>query len=78
MTQYDGFYTMKRLGNTIRLERTKCGLKQKELAQKAGISNGSMNRYEKGLKVAKLSTLEKIAAAMGMKIEVRFVKEERT
>ena len=78
MAECDGYYTMKRVGKIIRLEREKKKLKQKELAEKAGINNCSLNRFEKGLKVAKLSTLEKIAAAMGMRIEVSLVEEKRT
>ena len=63
------------VGTEILVARKRKKLKQKELAKTAGIHACTLNRFEKNLKLPKLSTLEQVAAAMGMKVEVRFVEK---
>jgi DNA-binding XRE family transcriptional regulator len=44
-------------------------LTQAEIAKKAGISQAALSQMEKGEKALRTSTLEKLAAAMGLKVE---------
>lgn len=47
------------------------GLSQEELAQKANVNRTTLSRIESGLRNATIGTLDKLAAAMDMKLDVR-------
>ena len=49
------------IGENIRRIRIRKGLSQKELAEKAGMSNVLLNNYEHGLRNPKAETLQRIA-----------------
>lgn len=51
--------------------RKNAGLTQKELAERIGADKGYISRIERGLTVPTVSTLYRIAAAMGMSVELR-------
>ena len=51
--------------------RKNAGLTQAELAQRIGADKGYISRVERGLTIPTVSTLYKIAAAMGMTVELR-------
>ena len=51
--------------------RKNAGLTQAELAQRIGADKGYISRIERGLTIPTVSTLYKIAAAMGMTVELR-------
>lgn len=51
--------------------RKNAGLTQKELAERIGADKGYISRIERGLTVPTVSTLYRIAAAMGLTIELR-------
>jgi len=51
----------KKLGKKIKLARIEAELKQGELADKIGAKQKSISRYENGLALPSLETLEKIA-----------------
>lgn len=53
-----------RIGNLIREARLKSGLKQKELAEKVGVSESRISQYEGGTQNPRIETIEKIAAAL--------------
>lgn len=55
---------MMTLGQKITYFRKKRGLTQKELAEKAGVSQGAIGQYEIGLTMPRLSTLQRIAVAL--------------
>lgn len=51
--------------------RKNAGLTQKELADRIGADKGYISRIERGITVPTVSTLYRIAAAMGMTVELR-------
>ena len=51
--------------------RKKAGLTQKELAERIGANKGYISRLERGLTIPTVSTLYRIAAAMGLTVELR-------
>ncbi len=51
--------------------RKNAGLSQKELAERIGADKGYISRIERGLTVPTVSTLYRIAAAMGLTVELR-------
>ena len=54
--------------------RKACGLTQKELADRTGIAQGDISRLENGTGNPSIRTLKRLAAGMGMKMKVEFVK----
>ncbi|MBR5434796.1 MAG: helix-turn-helix domain-containing protein [Bacteroidales bacterium] len=51
--------------------RKKAGLTQKELAERIGADKGYVSRLERGLIIPTVPTLYRIAAAMGLGVELR-------
>lgn len=51
--------------------REKKGLSQEELAQKANINRTTLSKIESGLRNATIQTLDKLASALDMKLDVR-------
>mgnify|MGYP002515843765 FL=1 len=60
----------KTMGASIRSLRMHRGLTQEELAQKAGITRANLASIEAGKYSAGLDVLNKIANAMGVKVEI--------
>lgn len=57
-----------KVGEKIRSLRQKKGMLQRELAQKAGVPVRTIGRIERGEVDVRLSTLAKIATALGISI----------
>jgi len=57
----------KKLGKKIKLARVEAELTQGELADKIGAKQKSISRYENGLALPSLDSLEKIAKALKKK-----------
>ena len=55
--------------------RHKSGLTQKELSEKTGITQADISRLEKGNANPSLRTLRRLAAGMGMNLEIKFVPQ---
>ncbi|MBR6161596.1 MAG: helix-turn-helix transcriptional regulator [Bacteroidales bacterium] len=51
--------------------RKNAGLTQQELAERIGTDKGYVSRVERGLIIPSVSTLYRIAAAMGLTVELR-------
>ena len=51
--------------------RKNAGLTQQELAERIGANKGYVSRLERGLITPSVSTLYRIAAAMGLTVELR-------
>jgi len=51
--------------------REKKGITQQELAEKAQVNRVTLNQIESGLRNATISTLDKLAVALGMRLEVK-------
>ena len=62
------------LGHRIRQLRRDRGWSLAELAQRAGTSAPTIHRYEGGWDRFELTTLKKIGAALGVRVEVRLVE----
>lgn len=60
------------IGQAIQLARTKRKLSQKGLATLAGISVSYLSLLERSRRDPPLSTLQRIAAALGMPLEILF------
>lgn len=58
------------IGDNIKKIRIEKGLTQKELGELCGMADSAIRRYEKGPLVPKLSTLNKIADALGVPISL--------
>ena len=57
------------IGNRIREARVQAGLKQKELAEKIGVSESRVSQYEKGSQNPRIGTLLKIADALEISVQ---------
>jgi len=60
------------VGERIRAYRKSSGLTQEKLAEKAELHHTYIGQLERGEKNATLETIEKIAAALGLPLEVLF------
>ena len=60
------------IGQTIQLARSKRKLSQAALAKRAGISVSYLSLLERGRRDPPLSTLQRIAAALVMPVEILF------
>jgi HTH-type transcriptional regulator / antitoxin HipB len=61
------------IGEEIRRLRTECGLSQRQLAELLGVSQSVVARLEAGGVEPRLSTLDRVAKALGVELEVRFL-----
>ena len=53
--------------------RRMSGLTQKELSERTGIAQGDISKLERGSANPSLRTLQRLAAGMGMNLQVSFV-----
>ena len=69
---YEAGYLRFKIGAMLKLAREETGLTQEELAKKLNTKKSAISRIENHAKDIKLSTLEKIAKALGktLRIEV--------
>ena len=60
-----------RVGSALRAVRIRRGLRQSDVALKAGVSAGMVSYLERGrLEVSSLATLRKVAGALDIRIDV--------
>jgi UDP-N-acetylglucosamine 1-carboxyvinyltransferase len=59
-------------GQMIREARLKAGLTQKELGERMGVSESAINKLENSKHAPTLTTLERIAEAVGVKLVLKF------
>lgn len=71
---YDGGYSEAMLasevGEQIRHQREKAGLSQRELAHRMGTSQAAIARLEAGGVGATLTTLQRVATALGLEVNI--------
>ncbi|MBI4699034.1 MAG: helix-turn-helix transcriptional regulator [Nitrospirae bacterium] len=68
---YDEGYEQFKIGIELRQAREKAGLTQEGLAQKLKTKKTAISRIENHARDIKLSTLEKVAHALGRRLEVK-------
>lgn len=61
------------LGEEVRRLRTEQGLSQRELAQRTGVPQSVIARLEAGGVEPRLSTLDRVAQALGVRLDVQFL-----
>lgn len=70
MTDEKKQQTRERIGNRIAALRKLAGYTQEELAQRAGIQRTHLGRIEAGKYAVNLETLQAIAEALGMTLDI--------
>jgi len=68
--EFDKGYRDFKIGVVLKQAREDAGLSQSELAQKIGTQKTSISRIENHAEDIKLSTLEKVALALGRQLKV--------
>ena len=68
---YDEGYEQFKIGVVLKQAREKAGLTQEELAQRLKTKKTAISRIENHAEDIKLSTLEKVANALGKRLEVK-------
>jgi len=67
---YESGYQQFKIGAMLKLAREEAGLTQEQLAQKLRTKKSAISRIENHAEDIKLSTLERIAQALGKKLKV--------
>lgn len=65
------------IGGRIREVRTALGKTQKEVAEKAGMPDSALRKYESGRQIPTIETLHRIADALGVKMYLLISGERR-
>ncbi|MVM33833.1 helix-turn-helix domain-containing protein [Spirosoma sp. HMF4905] len=60
------------IGQKIKEARLKAGLTQKELSERLGISAAAVNKFERRQTPPSISTLERVAKAIGCTLVIDF------
>jgi HTH-type transcriptional regulator/antitoxin HipB len=68
---YDEGYEQFEIGVVLRQARESAGLTQEELARKLKTKKTAISRIENHAEDIKLSTLEKVASALGKRLQVK-------
>jgi len=72
--EYEDAYAAAKLapavGEQIRMAREAAGLSQRELALRMGTSQAAVGRLEAGGAAATLTTLQRVASALGLTVDV--------
>ncbi len=68
---YDKGYEQFKIGVVLKQARESAGLTQEELAQKLKTKKTAISRIENHAEDIKLSTLEKVAHALGKRLQVK-------
>lgn len=68
---YDAGYEQFQVGVMLRQAREAAGLTQEELARRLKTKKTAISRIENHAEDIKLSTLERVAAALGKRLEIR-------
>jgi HTH-type transcriptional regulator / antitoxin HipB len=70
---YDSGFQEFKIGIFLKQERIKNGITQKELAEKIHTTKSVISRIENHAEDIKLSTLEKVAQALGKKLLIKIM-----
>ena len=70
---YDSGYNEFKIGLLLKEARIKSGLTQEQLAKKLKTSKGAISRIENHAEDIKLSTIKKIAKAVGKEVRITII-----
>lgn len=70
---FDEGYDEFKIGIILREERKKSGLTQEELAKRLKTTKSAISRIENHAEDIKLSTLERVAKALGKRVKIRIM-----
>lgn len=59
------------MGEEILIRRIKKGMRQTEVAKKAGLTTSAINNIERGYRIGRLDTIQLILDALGCELVVR-------
>ena len=59
----------------VKLARTSLDMTQESLAERIGVSTNHISKIERGLANPSLSTLNRLAGGMGLKLKIEFVDQ---
>ena len=76
--QRQGLVFFENIAHQVILRRAQLGLTQKELAERVGTSHSAISRLESGQHRASIDTLERIGAALGLRLRVGFEDAEES
>ena len=68
---YEEGYEQLKVGVILRQARENAGLTQEELARRLNTKNTAISRIENHAEDIKLSTLERVAVALGRRLEIK-------
>jgi predicted transcriptional regulator len=71
--EYESLQPEKEYIRAILAARMELGLTQVELAQRCGIRQSNISRIENGTVSPSIATLQKIAAGMGKRLQIKFI-----
>lgn len=73
--EYDALQPEHAIIQAIIDARQQSGLTQKELSERTGIAQGDISKLERGNANPSLRTLQRLAAGMGMKLRLEFLRD---
>jgi HTH-type transcriptional regulator / antitoxin HipB len=65
------------LGEAVRSRREELGLSQRQLAERAGMTQPGVARFEAGGTTPTIPVLERLAAALGLRLTIALDPDER-
>ena len=71
--EYEALQPERAIIQAIIEARKQSGLTQKELSERTGITQGDISKLERGNANPSLSTLQRLAAGMGMTVRLEFI-----
>ena len=71
--EYDDLQPERAIIQALIDARLKAGMTQKELSKKTGIAQGDISKLERGNSNPSIRTLQRLAAAMGMSLQLKFI-----
>ena len=73
---FEALVEFARIGETSREARLAAGQSQQELGERLGIGKGQISKLENSIKDARMSTIERVFRALGIKPRLNLVMEE--
>ena len=71
--EYEALQPERAIIQAIIEARRQSGLTQKELSERTGITQGDISKLERGNANPSLSTVQRLAAGMGMTVKLEFI-----